>query len=303
MNQLPTLGFIGLGAMGQPMATCLINAGYPVLGNDLNPQRMKMFAGLHGDRSVSSLNAMGPKIDILIMILPNSQVSTAVLLGPDGVAQFMKPGSLVIDMTSGVPSVTQSLNSALNKIGVDLIDAPVSGAVARAENGTLTIMAGGTDHLIDRACPILEAMGSVTRTGILGSGHAMKSLNNLVSCAGFLIGIEALIIGSKFGLNPEAMVDVLNASTGMNNSTKKKFKQYVLSDTFDTGFPLKMMLKDIQIALSLAHELNVPVPFSQLCLDMWAGTEKLLGPDVDHTAMAKGIEQLTGWTIPRTAKA
>ena len=128
----------------------------------------------------------------------------------------------------------------------------------------------------------------------------MKALNNLVSCAGFLIGIEALIIGSKFGLDPEVMVDVLNSSTGMNNSTQKKFKQYVLSRKFDSGFPLKMMLKDIEIALGFAGEVNVSAPFAQLCLDQWTATRDLLGPDVDHTAMTKGIEHMAGWEIPHS---
>ena len=96
------------------------------------------------------------------------------------------------------------------------------------------------------------------------------------------------------------MVDVLNHSTGMNNSTQKKFRQYVLSRKFDSGFPLKMMLKDIEIALGLAGEMNVPVPFARLCLDLWSSTQSMLGPDVDHTAMARGIEMLAGWHIPQS---
>lgn len=298
MNNLPLVGFVGLGAMGLPMASCLIAQGYRVLGYDTNPERMRLFAEQHGEQTIASLQNMGPRIDVLVMILPSSLVSQTVLFGKQGIASLMKPGGLVIDMTSGVPAMTKHMQPQLSALGLDLLDAPVSGAVARAQSGTLTIMTGGPDALIDRAAPLLKTMGTVTRTGALGSGHAMKALNNLVSCAGFLIGIEALIIGSKFGLDPEVMVDVLNSSTGMNNSTQKKFKQYVLSRKFDSGFPLKMMLKDIEIALGVAGEVNVSAPFAQLCLDQWTATRDLLGPDVDHTAMAKGIEHMAGWEIP-----
>ena len=300
MNNLPLVGFIGLGAMGLPMASCLIAHGYRVLGYDTNPDRMRLFAERHGEQAITSLQNMGPKIDVLLMILPSSLVSQTVLFGEQGIARLMKSGGLVIDMTSGVPAMTKQMQPQLKAHGLDLIDAPVSGAVARAQSGTLTIMTGGPGALIDRATPLLQTMGCVTRTGLLGSGHAMKALNNLVSCAGFLIGIEALIIGTKFGLDPDVMVDVLNSSTGMNNSTQKKFKQYVLSRKFDSGFPLKMMLKDIEIALGVAGEVNVSTPFAQLCLEQWTATRDLLGPDVDHTAMTKGIERMAGWEIPQS---
>ena len=309
-HPLPRIAFIGLGAMGAPMASCILSKGYPLVGYDASPVRMQHFAARHGvaanatapatETATVSIDQIGPDIDVLVMILPNSKVSQDVVLGEHGIAHRMKPGSLVIDMTSGVPSMTIAMQNQLQTLGIDLIDAPVSGAVARAVNGTLTIMVGGEPVIIERARPILETMGSITTMGKLGSGHAMKALNNLVSCAGYLIGIEALIIGSKYGMDPEVMVDVLNHSTGMNNSTQKKFRQYVLSRKFDSGFPLKMMLKDIEIALGLAGEMNVPVPFARLCLDLWSSTQSMLGPDVDHTAMARGIEMLAGWQIPQS---
>ena len=296
----PRIGFIGLGAMGAPMASCILSRGYPLQGYDTNPARMQHFISEHGAAATRSIDQIGPDIDMLVMILPNSKISHEVLLGENGIAHRMKPGSLIIDMTSGIPSMTIAMHAQLTVLGIDLIDAPVSGAVARAVNGTLTIMVGGEPTCVERARPILETMGSITSMGKLGSGHAMKALNNLVSCAGFLIGIEALIIGSRYGMDPEVMVDVLNHSTGMNNSTQKKFRQYVLSRKFNSGFPLKMMLKDIEIALGLAGEVKVPVPFARLCLDLWSATQSMLGPDVDHTAMARGIEMLAGWQIPQT---
>jgi len=299
MKTTPKVAFIGLGAMGAPMAACIVSNGYPLVGYDLDPESTARFQKQHVQAMTSQIETIGKNVDVLVMILPNSRVVEDVLFGATGVAYQLAPGSLIVDMTSGIPSVTCALEQRLAALKIGLIDAPVSGAVSRAQNGTLTIMVGGRAELLEKASPILETMGNTVTMGPIGSGHAMKALNNLVSSAGFLIGIEALIIGSKFGLSPEVMVDVLNASTGMNNSTQKKFQQYVLSGRFDTGAPLKMMIKDIEIALGLAQEMNVPVPFARLCLDMWTITRNMLGPDVDHTAMVKGIERLSGWEIPK----
>jgi 3-hydroxyisobutyrate dehydrogenase len=156
-------------------------------------------------------------------------------------------------------------------------------------------MAGGETASIDRVMPVLQAMGnSILRTGPVGSAHAMKALNNLVSAGGFLIGIEALMIGSRFGLDPAVMVDVLNASTGMNNSTQKKFRQFVLSRRFDSGFGLDLMVKDLSIALDVARETATPAPFAAQCRELWAAAAALLGPGQDHTAMAKLSEALAG---------
>ena len=202
-----------------------------------------------------------------------------------------------IDMTSGVPAVTVSLAERLARQGVVLFDAPVSGGVPRAVTGKLTIMAGGDGKDIDAAMPVLQAMGSVIKTGGVGTGHAMKALNNLVSSAGFLIGIEALLIGSRFGIEPETMVDILNVSTGMNNSTQKKFKQYVLSRKFDSGFALGLMVKDLTIALGIARDQEVNAPFAGLCRDLWAGAGAMLGPQADHTAVALLSEKLAGGEI------
>src|ERR1019366_5514006 len=155
-----------------------------------------------------------------------------------------------IEMSSGVPSVTQRLAEQVAALGGHLIDAPVSGGVPRAKTGELAIMVGGDGAVIDKAMPVLKAMGtSVLKTGAVGSGQAMKALNNLVSTGGFLIGIEALLIGQRFGLDPAGMPDVLNAATGMNNSTQKKLKQFVLSRRFNDGFTMGLLAKDLSISL------------------------------------------------------
>jgi 3-hydroxyisobutyrate dehydrogenase len=132
------------------------------------------------------------------------------------------------------------------------------------------------------------------RTGAVGSAHAMKALNNLVSAGGFLLGIEALLIGQAAGLDPAVMVDVLNASTGMSNSSQKKFKQFVLSRAFDAGFGLDLMVKDLGIAMGVARETGTPAPVAALVREMWAAAQAMLGPGQDHTAAAKLSERLAG---------
>lgn len=293
----PAIGLVGVGAMGAPMAACLLKAGYEVWIFDTSSERVAAFTHDHPARAAESLGALGARSDVVITILPNSAIVHDVLFGDHGLASTLRAGSVVIEMTSGVPSRTVDFSRRLAEQGVVLFDAPVSGGVPRATTGQLSIMAGGTDAQIEPVMPILNALGSVIRIGKVGSGHAMKALNNLVSSAGFLVGIEALLIGSRFGIDPGTMVDVLNVSTGMNNSTQKKFKQYVLSRKFDSGFSLGLMVKDLTIALGIAHENNVNAPFSDLCRNLWAGAGATLGPQADHTAVTLLCEQLAGMEI------
>jgi 3-hydroxyisobutyrate dehydrogenase len=253
-----------------------------------------------GGVELASLAQIGERCDVVIDILPNSTVVEQVLFADDGIAATLRPGSTVIDMTSGRPDATIEFAKRLAQRDVRLFDAPVSGGVPRATSGQLTIMAGGERAMIDDMMPILGAMGSVMRTGPLGSGHAMKSLNNLVSAGGFLIGIEALLIGTKFGIDPENMVDILNVSSGVNNSTQKKFKQYVISRGFNSGFSIELMVKDLVIALDIAQQRGINVPFASLCRELWGGASSLLGPQADHTAVALMSERLGGVEIRRS---
>jgi 3-hydroxyisobutyrate dehydrogenase len=296
----PLIGFIGLGAMGWPMASCLIKAGYQVAPYDVLAPHCAKFLSDVGGVALSSLGEIGERCDVVVDILPNSAVVEQVMFADDGVAVRMRPGTTVIDMTSGRPDATIAFAKRLAERGIRLFDAPVSGGVPRATSGELTIMAGGERAVIDDMMPVLSAMGSVMCTGPLGSGHAMKSLNNLVSAGGFLIGIEALLIGTKFGIDPENMVDILNASTGVNNSTQKKFKQYVISRGFNSGFSIELMVKDLVIALDIAQQRGINVPFASLCRELWGGASSLLGPQADHTAVALMSERLGGVEIRRS---
>lgn len=289
------IAFLGIGNMGWPMAANLVKAGFEVTVADVAPGRAEAFAAESGGRAAASPAEAAQGADAVITMVPTSrQVAEAL----DAAAPALAPGMLVIDMTSGQPARTREIAAGLAAKGVAMVDCPVSGGVPRARTGELAIMAGGAEADLDRAEPVLRAMGSsIHRCGPLGAGQAMKALNNLLSAAGFLIGIEALLIGQRFGLDPATMVDVLNAGTGVNNSTQKKFKQYVLSRRFDAGFGLDLMVKDLSIALEIAHETATPTPFAALCREIWAAGASVLGPGADHTALAQFCERLAGSTL------
>ena len=296
MADKPSVGFVGVGNMGWPMAACLVRAGFTVHVNDSRREIANNFVQQIGGSAPDTLRQLAAESDVVITMLPTSAIVRHVLAtGEDTLMAGLRPGTVVIEMSSGEPTVTQELAERVRELGADLIDAPVSGGVPRAKTGELAIMAGGDGAVIDRVLPVLEAMGtSVLRTGGIGSGQAMKALNNLVSAGGFLIGIEALLIGQRFGLDPAVMVDVLNAATGMNNSTQKKFKQFVLSRKFNAGFTMGMLAKDLSIALQVGRETDTPAPLSALCKEMVASAQAMFGSDADHTEMAKLCERLVG---------
>jgi 3-hydroxyisobutyrate dehydrogenase len=289
------IGFIGLGAMGYPMAGRVAAAGYRILVCDLVAERTARFAAEFSAEAAVSPAGLAGRCGIIITMLPTSAVVEAALCGPGGALAALRPGTIIIEMSSGIPSQTRKLAGLVGAAGGLLIDAPVSGGVARARTGELAIMVGGDAQAIGQAEPVLRTMGSaILRTGAVGSAHAMKALNNLVSAAGFLAGIEALLVGKRFGIDPAVMVDVLNASTGVNNSTQKKFKQFVISRSFASGFGLDLMVKDLGIALDLARETGVSSPFSELCRKIWADAAKELGPGCDHTELARAVEERAG---------
>jgi 3-hydroxyisobutyrate dehydrogenase len=298
MSAKPTIGFVGVGSMGWPMAALLHKAGYPLQIVDASSERAQAFAKELGGTVAASNRSLAAASDIIITILPTSAIVQAVLEGTNGVLAGLRKDAVVIEMSSGVPTITRSLSEQVAAAGAHMVDAPVSGGVPRAKTGELAIMFGGSEAILERVRPVLSCMGtSITRTGDVGSAHAMKALNNLVSAGGFLIGVEALMIGKRFGLDPSAMVDVLNSSTGMNNSTQKKFKQFVLSGQYNAGFGLDLMVKDLSIALEIGRDTNTPTPFSALCREMWASCAAMLGPGQDHTAIAKLTETLAGDTL------
>lgn len=290
-----SVAFVGVGSMGRPMAAKLVEAGFSVAVVDAVEGRAHRFADEVGATAPVDAAAAIAGGSVIVTVLPTSDQVADVVRGN---IEAFRRGSLVIDMTSGVPNVSRELATELEKRGVAFVDCPVSGGVRRAVVGELAIMAGGSAADLDRARPLLDVMGSsVQHCGAVGAGQAMKALNNLSSAGGFLIGIEALAIGKAYGLDPEHMVDVLNSSSGMNNSTQQKFKQYVLSRSFDAGFGLDLMAKDLGIALDVARDQRMATPFAALCFQLWSAAAAQLGPGQDHTDMARFVEDIAGVTL------
>lgn len=285
------IAFIGLGKMGGPMSARLAAAGYVLRGCDLSPAAMAE-AEAAGAACFASPAEAAAGAAIVITMLPDSAAVRAALLGPSGAIETAASGVCVIDMSSSVPMETRRLADELGDRGVTLIDAPVSGGRRRALDGSLAIMAGGDAAAIDAAEPLLLTMGGrVFRTGGPGSGHAMKALNNYVSGAGMIASMEALIAGRAFGLDMETMVDALNASTGRNNTTEVKLKQFVLSESWDSGFALDLMAKDIGIAARLAEALSLDLPTLDQTAARWAAARDALQKGADHTEIFRYLAE------------
>jgi 3-hydroxyisobutyrate dehydrogenase len=287
------IGFIGLGQMGAPMVRNLARAGFKVAVADANAQAVARIGAEVACEVPVSLAALGAGCRVAITMLPDGNAVREVVL-----AMNLPRDAIVIDMSSSSPMGTRELGRALAERGVALVDAPVSGGVKKAVDGSLSIMAGGDPATIERVRPVLAAMGKqIFLTGPLGSGHAMKALNNYVSAAGLAAAAEAVLAGSRFGLDPAAIVAILNASTGKNNSTENKFPQFVLSRAFNSGFSLGLMVKDLRTALDVAHATGTPAPLGEACVEAWARAEQLLGGQADHTAVVKYWERLAGSEI------
>jgi 3-hydroxyisobutyrate dehydrogenase len=298
MDRPTKVGFIGLGNMGQPMAARLLEAGFALTVLDADEKAQQAFVDEYGGNPASSLSALASESDAVITMLPDGHVVRRVVLGEgeegdDRLLGSIRQGAVLIDMSSSSPTGTQALGKILAQHGIFMLDAPVSGGVSRAENGTLAIMVGGDAAVVKGCRPLFEAMGErLFETGALGSGHAMKALNNLVSAAGLIAAAEALLIGHRFGLEPTVMIDILNASTGRNNSTENKFKQHILSRAFNSGFSLDLMVKDLTTAVDLARETRTPAVFSAACRELWAAALSRLENEADHTAVVRWFEEM-----------
>lgn len=285
------IGFIGLGNMGLPMAANLAKAGQDLIVYDLNRGVVEKFVEEHGGRPANGLVSVAENADVVITIVPTGKDVRRIALGDgDGnaLAPHMASGKLLIDMSSSDPTGTVALAEALGGAGISLVDAPVSGGVKRATDGSLAIMVGGGAEDVERCRPLLDIMGGqIFECGPVGSGHAMKALNNMLSAIGLAAAGEALLIGKRFGLDPAVMVDTINRSTGRNNATEVKFHQFVLNGSFASGFTNALMVKDLTTAQDLARATEVPAPFTALVREIFAETKRQYGDGSDHTEVVR----------------
>ena len=289
------VGFIGIGNMGTPMAGHLAKGGWKVTVLDTDPAKVAGFSKEHGAAAAASLTELGTASDVVITMLPDGHVVRRVALGKDGkgdslVAGLAK-GAVIIDMSSSAPVGTRELGADLAKQGVSLIDAPVSGGVRGAVAATLAIMLGGDKAIADRCDPLLALMGKRFYVGSLGAGHAAKVLNNYVSAAGLAAAAEAVLIAQRFGIDPQTLINVINASTGRNNSTENKFAQFILNGKFNSGFALGLMAKDISLAMEVAQACDVPAELGQATLELWKKAEQAVGGTADHTEIARFVNE------------
>ncbi|MGP4014751.1 NAD(P)-dependent oxidoreductase [Saccharopolyspora sp. 5N708] len=282
------LGFIGLGNMGTPMVRRLVEAGYTVRGFDTDPAARDRIAGL-GAEPVAELAAVTEGAAAILLMLPSSDVVEHVL-DEAGLLDAATPGTVLVDMGSSRPHSTRMLADRAAGRDLRMVDAPVSGGVGGAEAGTLTIMVGGAAEDVARVRPPLDCLGGkVTHVGGIGAGHALKALNNLMSATHLLVSSEALLAGREFGLDPAVMLEVVNGSSGRSGSTEAKWPNFVLPGTFDSGFGLRLMLKDMRIAVDLAEETGWPALLGEAAVELWAKAAEELPASADHTEIVRWL--------------
>ena len=299
LDRLPAVGFIGLGVMGRPMASHLAAAGHEVHLFDIAPGVADaLAAGLPTARAAASPAAVAAACPIVVTMVPNGQVVSDLLHGEHGLLRGFSPGSLLLDTSSSEPWLTEASGRALAAAGVAMVEAPVSGAEWGAKAAELVFMCGGEATDLERVRPLLARMGKeVFHLGPLGAGHAMKCLNNTITAMNFLAVAEGLVVGKRYGLDPAAMVDVLDRSTGMSWISQTHIRQRVLSRSFDDPFKLALMVKDIGIALELGRTTGVPTPLSTLGQTLWQAAAAGAAPDASVSELARWVERTTGTEI------
>jgi 3-hydroxyisobutyrate dehydrogenase len=280
-----SIGFVGLGNMGWPMAANLATAGFSLVVRDADAGKQDSFAAAHQGTAAAAAPDDFAVADVVVTMLPDGAVVADAILSW-GIGAVLRPGALIIEMSSADPADTLRLAAALKAGGVRVVDAPVSGGVPRAQTGELAIMAGGADEDVAMAQPVLRVLGDPERqfrTGRLGSGHAMKALNNVIGAATYCATAEAVVAGARFGLDPKTMIDIINASTGRSFVSANVIGDNVVSGAYATGFALGLMAKDVAIARSIIASTGADAPVLALTDERWAAALGELGPAADQS--------------------
>ena len=280
--KIKNVGFIGLGAMGSVMAPLIVQAGYNVFGYDIHTKIDKS----SGIKQVSNIREFN-NLDVIIFMLPNGKIVA------DVTDELLKNNtkSILIDMSSSDPRDTKKLGKKLKVRDIKFLDAPVSGGVSRAKIGELMIMAGGDEDHVKIVQELLSVMGKVQFAGPMGSGHAIKALNNYVSAAGLIASFEALATARSFGIKPDNFLKIINGATGKNNTTEVKLDKFVISEKFNSGFALDLMVKDVSIADSLIKDLSADKPLSENVSNYLSKSLAELGKNSDHTEVYKVLKR------------
>lgn len=284
-------GFIGIGTMGGPMAANLVKGGVELTVYDSSAAQVAAFCKEHPAARAAQTLADIAAQDFVVTMLPTGQIVHEVLVRAEQSAFFanVRPGTVIIDMSSSEPTGTQALAKLFAAKGVSFIDAPVSGARPRALAGTLTIMIGGDESdAIARAKPLLAKMGDrLFDTGGSGSGHAVKALNNFLGATAYAATSEAVLIARRFGLDTRTLIDIVNVSTGRSFISDVVMKDHVLDEKYATGFALGLLAKDVKIAADLGAAVNLDAPLLRLVSERWAQARDAIGYGADNTEAIK----------------
>jgi 3-hydroxyisobutyrate dehydrogenase len=292
------VAFLGLGAIGFPMARRIAEAGHELSVWNRSPEKSAGLASKTAARVAATPADAASGASVVITCLPTSDEVEAVAFGPDGLASTLASGAILVDCTSGDPHESRSIANRLAEQGVDFLDAPVSGGVVGAEAGRLTVMCGGDAAVLERARPVLQAFGAkIILCGPTGAGHAIKALSNALLAIHLWSTGEVLVAAAKAGVAPAIALDVINGSAGRSNSSENLIPQRVLTREFPSTFRLALLDKDVRIAESIARESGTPAEFIELAHKLFEWAHAELGDEVDHTAALRIIERQAGVVI------
>ncbi|MBC8057601.1 MAG: NAD(P)-dependent oxidoreductase [Rhizobiales bacterium] len=284
---MKTIGVIGLGNMGRGMALSLQRGGFAVVGTDASAATRAALAS-DGVPVVESVREALAQADAVILSLPTAAIVAEVVAGPEGLISHAKAGVLVIDTSTSHPDTTRKLAAQLAAVGMQLIDAPVSGGPKGAITGTMTMVIGGLDADVARAEPVLAAMSAKrVHVGAVGAGHVAKIANNLLCAAHLAIAGEVTRMAATAGVSTERLLAGINAGSGRSFVTEHNFPTWVSSRKFDSGFTMKLMRKDVRLSQELIGALDIDLPLSRKVADLWALSAETIADDEDFNRIVE----------------
>lgn len=288
MNPIRKVTFIGVGNMGNPMASQLVRNGFDVTVFDARAETARAFAHQQGGKAATTLAEAGNGADAVIFMVPDDKVVRSVLF-ENGLVNALARGTTVIDMSSSAPAGTTSIGADLAAKGIAYVDAPVMGGVVFAKDATLDIMAGGEAAQIERCKPLFDAMGrKLYVCGPLGSGHVLKCLANYINACAMINTLEAMTIGAKFGLDSGVMADAIESMcNGRQHPIAKKVVPHVLTRKYGSGMAMQFIAKDVKIAVDTAHAIGAAAPLAEKTAELWAKACEQLGGKLDQTEIVR----------------
>ncbi|WP_411829441.1 2-hydroxy-3-oxopropionate reductase [Paenibacillus alginolyticus] len=291
------VGFIGLGIMGKPMSRNLLKAGYELVVLDTSKSGSELAAA--GAKTAATPKALAEEVDVIITMLPNSPQVNEVVLGPNGVIEGAKTGTIVIDMSSIAPLTSQEIARKLAEKGIEMLDAPVSGGEPKAIEGTLSVMVGGKKEVFDQCYDVLKAMAaSVIRTGDIGAGNVTKLANQIVVAINIAAMSEAFVLASKVGVQPELVYQAIRG--GLAGSTVLDAKAPLVMDrNFDPGFRINLHIKDLSNVLETSHEVGAPLPLTAAVMEMMQALKVDGMGDCDHGSLIRYYEKMAKVEVSR----